>query len=123
MDLVIIRTIILGYHVCLPVEIEHNELPASRHDRRKLVRNRNKLFMPSTVVCTGKVTFKKQSGTLQLTDSHITWTQDGKVSPFLTIPATDAACLFHFYAPGQNTRFTMSFQLFFAAKSGLRRSR
>ena len=51
-------------------------------------------YMPSTVLCTGKATYKKQNGTLQLTDSHITFTPDGKVSPTLKIPNTDHSCLY-----------------------------
>ncbi|KAF9653830.1 hypothetical protein BDM02DRAFT_3086761 [Thelephora ganbajun] len=49
--------------------------------------------MPSTVLCTGKATYKKQNGTLQLTNSHITWTPDGKVAPSLKIPNMDHSSL------------------------------
>lgn len=51
-------------------------------------------YMPLTVVCTGKATFKKQNGTLQLTGSHITFTPDGKAAPTLKIPNTDHSCLY-----------------------------
>lgn len=55
-------------------------------------------FMPSTVLCTGKATYKKQNGTLQLTNSHITFTPDGKVAPSLKIPNTDHSCLCPHYS-------------------------
>ncbi|KAG1729203.1 uncharacterized protein EDB91DRAFT_1159997 [Suillus paluster] len=47
--------------------------------------------MPTT---TAKASYKKQAGTLELTDSHLTWTQDGKKAPAVRVPHTEASSLF-----------------------------
>lgn len=49
--------------------------------------------MPA-IVCTAKASYKKQFGTLELTDAHLQWTQDGKKVPSVQIPLQDAASLF-----------------------------
>ncbi|KIM69040.1 hypothetical protein SCLCIDRAFT_1208455 [Scleroderma citrinum Foug A] len=49
--------------------------------------------MPA-IVCTAKVSYKKQLGTLELTDTHLQWTQEGKRTPSVKIPHPDAASLF-----------------------------
>lgn len=49
------------------------------------------LFMP-TSVCTAKASYKKLSGTLELTDSCLQWTQDGKKAPSVRVPYAEAAC-------------------------------
>ena len=47
--------------------------------------------MPS-IVCTAKASYKKLPGTLELTDSHLQWTQDGKKAPSVRVPHQDASC-------------------------------
>ncbi|KAK7472733.1 RNA polymerase II transcription factor B subunit 1 [Stygiomarasmius scandens] len=47
-----------------------------------------------TSVCTAKASYKKISGVLELNDSHLQWTQDGKKAPSVRVPLTDAASLF-----------------------------
>lgn len=49
--------------------------------------------MPA-IACTAKASYKKQLGTLELTDTHLQWTQDGKKVPSVKIPLQDAASLF-----------------------------
>lgn len=49
--------------------------------------------MPA-IVCTAEASYKKQLGTLELTDTHLQWTQDGKKVPSVQIPLQDAASLF-----------------------------
>ncbi|KAG1715755.1 hypothetical protein ID866_1423 [Astraeus odoratus] len=49
--------------------------------------------MPA-IVCTAKASYKKQPGTLELTDTHLQWTQDGKKAAAVRIPYQDAASLF-----------------------------
>ncbi|KAG8213565.1 hypothetical protein J3R82DRAFT_10220 [Butyriboletus roseoflavus] len=46
------------------------------------------------VVCTAKASYKKLSGTLELTDGHLQWTQDGKKAPSVRVPHQDASSLF-----------------------------
>ncbi|KAI6045967.1 hypothetical protein EDC04DRAFT_2864884 [Pisolithus marmoratus] len=46
--------------------------------------------MPA-IVCTAKASYKKQPGTLELSDTHLQWTQDGKKAPSVQIPLQDAA--------------------------------
>ncbi|KAI6098988.1 hypothetical protein EDD16DRAFT_1766100 [Pisolithus croceorrhizus] len=49
--------------------------------------------MPA-IARTAKASYKKQLGTLELTDTHLQWTQDGKTVPSVKIPLQDAASLF-----------------------------
>ncbi|KAN0090726.1 hypothetical protein V8E55_004292 [Tylopilus felleus] len=49
--------------------------------------------MPS-IVCTAKASYKKLPGTLELTDSHLQWSQDGKKAPSVRVPHQDASSLF-----------------------------
>ncbi|KAF8124951.1 hypothetical protein EV363DRAFT_1353200 [Boletus edulis] len=48
--------------------------------------------MPS-IVCTAKASYKKLPGTLELTDSHLQWTQDGRKNS-VRVPHQDASSLF-----------------------------
>jgi transcription initiation factor TFIIH subunit 1 len=43
-------------------------------------------------VCTAKASYKKVSGQLELTDTHLQWTQDGKKTPSVRVPHAEAAC-------------------------------
>lgn len=45
-----------------------------------------------TLVCTAKASYKKTLGILELTDSHLQWTQDGKKAPSVRVAYSDAAC-------------------------------
>ncbi|KAG1809358.1 uncharacterized protein BJ212DRAFT_1379623 [Suillus subaureus] len=47
--------------------------------------------MPTT---SAKASYKKQPGTLELTDSHLTWTQEGKKAPAVRVPHLEASSLF-----------------------------
>ncbi|KAG2037463.1 hypothetical protein BDR03DRAFT_863793 [Suillus americanus] len=49
--------------------------------------------MPTTL-CSAKASYKKQPGTLELTDSHLTWTQEGKKAPAVRVPHLEASSLF-----------------------------
>ncbi|KZT72123.1 hypothetical protein DAEQUDRAFT_686417 [Daedalea quercina L-15889] len=49
--------------------------------------------MPSTL-CTAKASYKKLSGLLELTDTHLQWTQDGKKAPSVRVAHAEAASLF-----------------------------
>ncbi|KAJ8588869.1 hypothetical protein M405DRAFT_842250 [Rhizopogon salebrosus TDB-379] len=49
--------------------------------------------MPTTL-CSAKASYKKQAGSLELTDSHLTWTQDGKKAPAVRVPHSEATSLF-----------------------------
>ncbi|KAF9482165.1 hypothetical protein BDN70DRAFT_875466 [Pholiota conissans] len=49
--------------------------------------------MPTTV-CTAKASCKKLAGLLELTDTHLQWSQDGKKAPSIRVPYSDAASLF-----------------------------
>ncbi|KAG2096932.1 hypothetical protein BD769DRAFT_1677876 [Suillus cothurnatus] len=49
--------------------------------------------MPTTL-CSAKASYKKQPGTLELTDSHLTWTQEGKKVPAVRVPHLEASSLF-----------------------------
>ncbi|KAF8160791.1 hypothetical protein B0H34DRAFT_698077 [Crassisporium funariophilum] len=49
--------------------------------------------MPTTV-CTAKASCKKLPGLLELTDTHLQWTQDGKKAPSIRVAYTEAASLF-----------------------------
>ncbi|KDQ57793.1 hypothetical protein JAAARDRAFT_687589 [Jaapia argillacea MUCL 33604] len=45
-------------------------------------------------LCTAKATFKKLSGSLELTDTHLQWTQDSKKAPSVRVPYAEFASLF-----------------------------
>ncbi|KAH7888489.1 hypothetical protein F5I97DRAFT_705024 [Phlebopus sp. FC_14] len=49
--------------------------------------------MPA-IVCTAKASYKKLPGTLELTDTHLQWTQDGKKAPSVRVLHQDASSLF-----------------------------
>lgn len=49
--------------------------------------------MPTTL-CSAKASYKKQPGTLELTDSHLTWTQEGKKAPAVRVQHSEASSLF-----------------------------
>ena len=45
-----------------------------------------------TSVCAAKASYKKASGSLELTDTHLQWTQDGKKAPSVRVAYSEAAC-------------------------------
>ena len=45
-----------------------------------------------TIVCTAKVSCKKLPGLLELTDSHLQWTQESGRSPSIHLPRTELSC-------------------------------
>ncbi|EGO25262.1 hypothetical protein SERLADRAFT_465142 [Serpula lacrymans var. lacrymans S7.9] len=47
-----------------------------------------------TNVCTAKASYKKAPGTLELTDTHLQWSQDGKKVPSVRVPYHEATSLF-----------------------------
>ncbi|KAH9949597.1 hypothetical protein B0H21DRAFT_727583 [Amylocystis lapponica] len=49
--------------------------------------------MPSTL-CVAKASYKKLPGLLELTSTHLQWTQDGKKAPSVRVPYNEAASLF-----------------------------
>ncbi|OCH95142.1 hypothetical protein OBBRIDRAFT_823077 [Obba rivulosa] len=49
--------------------------------------------MPSTV-CTAKTSYKKLPGLLELTSTHLQWTQDGKKASLVKVPHSEAVSLF-----------------------------
>ncbi|KAG5648582.1 hypothetical protein DXG03_003193 [Asterophora parasitica] len=48
----------------------------------------------ATLVCTAKASYKKAAGQLELTETHLQWTQDGKSAPSVRVPYAEAASLF-----------------------------
>ncbi|ETW80595.1 hypothetical protein HETIRDRAFT_61689 [Heterobasidion irregulare TC 32-1] len=50
--------------------------------------------MPPSTLCSAKASYKKLPGLLQLTASHLQWTQDGKKAPSVRVAHVDAASLF-----------------------------
>ncbi|KAG6833537.1 hypothetical protein H0H87_005188 [Tephrocybe sp. NHM501043] len=46
------------------------------------------------LVCTARASYKKSAGVLELTDSHLQWTADGKTAPAVRVAYADAASLF-----------------------------
>lgn len=53
--------------------------------------SRDEDFMP-TIVCTAKVSCKKLPGLLELTDTHLQWTQEGGRTPSIRLPRTELSC-------------------------------
>jgi hypothetical protein len=49
------------------------------------------LLMPTTV-CTAKASCKKLPGLLELTDTHLQWTQDGKKASSIRVAYAEASC-------------------------------
>ncbi|KAF9454054.1 hypothetical protein P691DRAFT_771042 [Macrolepiota fuliginosa MF-IS2] len=47
-----------------------------------------------TIVCTAKVSCKKLPGLLELTDTHLQWTQEGGKSPSIRLPRIELSSLF-----------------------------
>lgn len=47
-----------------------------------------------TLVCVAKASYKKAPGTLELTDTHLQWTQDGKKATPVRVAYSEAASLF-----------------------------
>ncbi|GJJ06326.1 hypothetical protein Clacol_000517 [Clathrus columnatus] len=50
--------------------------------------------MASDIICQAKVSYKKIPGLLELTSTHLQWSQDGKKGPVLKIPYIQATSLF-----------------------------
>lgn len=72
--------------------------------------------MPSST-STAKASYKKLSGLLELTPSHLQWTQDGKKAPAVKIPLSDAACMFALMSSSSYGVVEFSFeQRYFAVK-------
>ncbi|KAF8070610.1 hypothetical protein FPV67DRAFT_1561376 [Lyophyllum atratum] len=42
-----------------------------------------------TLVCTARASYKKTAGSLELTDSHLQWTQDGRTAPSVRVPYSE----------------------------------
>lgn len=51
--------------------------------------------MASGIICQAKTSYKKTPGLLELTGTHLQWSQDGKQGPVLRIPYIQASCLFY----------------------------
>ena len=70
--------------------------------------------------CTAKASYKKIAGLLELTSTHLQWTQDGKKAPAVRVAHTQVACAFDLdsfsstFCVFFNTAF--SFQLSFPQK-------
>lgn len=50
--------------------------------------------MASGIICQAKTSYKKTPGLLELTGTHLQWSQDGKQGPVLRIPYIQASSLF-----------------------------
>lgn len=48
-------------------------------------------WMPTTL-CTAKVSYKKTQGVLELTDTHLQWTQNGQKAPSVRVPHAETSC-------------------------------
>ena len=55
--------------------------------------------MPSSTL-TAKASYKKIPGVLELTSTHLQWTQDGKKAPSVRVPLSEASCQCIFTCPG-----------------------
>ena len=44
--------------------------------------------------CTAKASYKKIPGLLELTSTHLQWTQDGKKAPAVRVAHLEVACVF-----------------------------
>lgn len=102
----IVRFYLFIFTGSIPIKIENNELLIG-HDGSKIqvramayitskIVNGGLLtncsqFMPTTV-CSAKVSCKKLPGLLELTDTHLQWTQDGKKAPSIRVAYAEAAC-------------------------------
>lgn len=51
--------------------------------------------MALDIICQAKASYKKVSGTLTLTNTHMQWARDGEQSPILKVPHSQASCLFY----------------------------
>lgn len=69
------------------VEIPECCLPNITVGRRRALT----LVMPSPTL-TAKASYKKLPGLLELTTTHLQWTQDGKKAPSVRIPHNEASC-------------------------------
>ena len=47
-----------------------------------------------STVCTAKASYKKIPGFLELTPTHLQWTQDGKKAPAVRVAHLEVACAF-----------------------------
>jgi transcription initiation factor TFIIH subunit 1 len=47
-----------------------------------------------STVCTAKASYKKLPGLLELTPTHLQWTQDGKKAPAVRVAHLEVACAF-----------------------------
>lgn len=45
-----------------------------------------------TTICTAKASYKKAPGLLELTNTHLQWTQDGKKTPAVRVAHAEAFC-------------------------------
>ena len=69
-----------------------------------------------TSVCVAKASYKKASGSLELTDTHLQWTQDGKKAPSVRVAYSDAACQCFTFALWPPTY--LSYKALFCSKEG-----
>ena len=77
--------------------------------------------MPSSTL-TAKASYKKLNGLLELTSSHLQWTQDGKKAPSVRVPLSDAAGQFAMgCVPYEDGALTTFMQHYSAAKRVLHR--
>ncbi|KAF5325666.1 hypothetical protein D9611_000372 [Ephemerocybe angulata] len=63
-----------------------------------------------TIVCTAKASCKKLPGLLELTDTHLQWTQDGKKAPSIRIAYPEANSLFCSKDSSPQVRLKIAFQ-------------
>src|SRR6266702_4521261 len=47
-----------------------------------------------STVCTAKASYKKLPGLLELTSTHLQWTQDGKKAPAVRVAHSEVSCAF-----------------------------
>lgn len=74
--------------------------------------------MPTTV-CTAKASYKKTAGLLELTETHLQWTADGKKAPSVRVAYSDAACEFPtIYIVRSETNFPTRSLALFCSKEG-----
>lgn len=45
-----------------------------------------------STVCTARASYKKIPGLLELTSTHLQWTQDGKKAPVVRVAHTEVSC-------------------------------
>jgi transcription initiation factor TFIIH subunit 1 len=67
--------------------------------------------------CVAKASYKKASGSLELTDTHLQWTQDGKKAPSVRVAYSEATCQYFFTSAVSSLTYP-PYKALFCSKEG-----